>query len=179
MKIALRRVALRASVAGTATGVLVGLGGGQVQQLVSLGCPCPRTVSVAVALIAIDESPPPFGVADSRLYLDSPADMKKQLDLLKDAGAITVRVAVPWLFIQPSSPAAYDWSQMVMLAQEDGMSVIATITGNPGWDGVRGSDNPNDDALATFASAVATRYRGRIDAYEVWNEPNTGMRPRR
>ena len=31
-------------------------------------------------------------------------------------------------------------------------------------------NNPQD--LADFFSALATRYQGRIRAYEVWNEPN-------
>ena len=32
--------------------------------------------------------------------------------------------------------------------------------------------HPDPDDFAEFASAVATRYSGKISAYELWNEPN-------
>jgi beta-glucosidase/6-phospho-beta-glucosidase/beta-galactosidase len=31
------------------------------------------------------------------------------------------------------------------------------------------------DYWRTFVRAVATRYKGQIEAYEIWNEPNLKM----
>ncbi len=175
MSPSLRRAALRTAVTGTALGLIAGVVAAQVPERYSLYTTTPRTVAVKVSLAAIVESPTTVGVADSALYFNNAADMKKQLDLLKNAGVTSVRVAVPWVFIQPTSPDVYDWTQMdqmVNLAKENGFSIVATINANPVWDGIPGSGNPNDAAYAKFASTVATRYQGKIDAYEVWNEPN-------
>jgi len=61
-------------------------------------------------------------------------------------------------------------------------SILLTLTGAPDW--ARPSATPfvlslpqygppdNLADFATFASAVATRYKGQIAAYEVWSEPN-------
>ena len=136
----------------------------------------PRQVSVEVSLVAaVVEKPSTIGVADSTLYTLSGDDLERQLSLLKDAGVTDLRIAVPWVYIQAGGPDSYDWSKMdavVNTAHDMGFTVTATLTGNPAWDGVPIAGAPDPDAYATFAGATAERYRGKISAYEVWNEPN-------
>ena len=136
----------------------------------------PRTVTVDVSLVAaVVESPTTIGVADSSLYSLSAQDLDKQLQLLKDAGVTDLRIAVPWVYIQPTSSTTYDWSKMdavVNTASEMGFSITASVTGNPAWDGVPIAGAPNPQAYANFVGETATRYQGKISAYEVWNEPN-------
>lgn len=136
----------------------------------------PRTVTVEVSLVsAIVELPSTIGISDSNLYNLSATDLERQLTLLRDAGVTDLRVGVPWIYVQPTAQT-YDWSKMDALvdtANEMGFSITASITGNTVWSGgapLAGAPNP--EAYAAFAGATAERYKGKISAYEVWNEPN-------
>ena len=58
-----------------------------------------------------------------------------------------------------------------------GLKVVARVDNQPQWasttvtwPGTSPPDNPRD--WTDFLTALATRYRGRIHAYEIWNEPN-------
>ncbi|MBA2794885.1 MAG: hypothetical protein H0U32_12960, partial [Thermoleophilaceae bacterium] len=78
----------------------------------------------------------------------------------------------------------YDWSngdRLMRLANANGLRVLATITGpNPHFATrspsrcrrVPCTTNPNPADFGKFAAAVAKRYRGQIDYYSIWNEPN-------
>lgn len=139
----------------------------------------PRVVTIEVSLVAaIVESPTTIGVAESTLYNLSAQDLDKQLQVLKDAGVTDLRIAVPWVYIQPTSSTEYDWSKMdavINAVSDAGFTVTASITGNPAWDGVPLAGAPNPEAYASFANATAERYAGKISAYEVWNEPNGAL----
>ncbi len=91
---------------------------------------------------------------------------------------------------RPSDPAAaeYDWSatdRLVEAAEQNGMQVMMTVTG-PGPFFTSASPRrcrrhpcthrPKPSEFAGFAAAVAKRYRGRVDYYSIWNEPNIGER---
>lgn len=85
----------------------------------------------------------------------------------------------------PDSPG-YQWfytDRLVRLARQNGMRVLMTITGpGPFWasDTPRrcGSRpcpwNPNVKTFGQFAEAVVKRYRGQVDWYSIYNEPNIG-----
>lgn len=139
----------------------------------------PRVVTIEVSLVAaIVESPTTIGVAESTLYNLSAQDLDKQLQVLKDAGVTDLRIAVPWVYIQPTSSTEYDWTKMDAVIDKlhaEGFSITASITGNPAWDGVPLAGAPNPSAYASFAGETAARYAGKISAYEVWNEPNGAL----
>lgn len=83
----------------------------------------------------------------------------------------------------PNSPE-YDWSAMdrlVGLANDNGLRILGTITGpgphfttrKPGkCRAVPCTKNPKPGDFGKFAAAVAKRYRGKIDYYSIYNEPN-------
>ena len=71
----------------------------------------------------------------------------------------------------------------VSLAQQHGTSILLPLGGSPTWasarPGVPSNYQPgftaepaNLDDWGTFVRAVVSRYKGRIQAYEIWNEPN-------
>lgn len=138
----------------------------------------PRIVSTAIELAASvtsDGSSQTVGVADAYLYSLDQTDLVAQLNEIRSLGVTDLRIVVPWIYIQPTSAAAYDWSKMdnvVNTARSMGFSMTASITMNPPWDGTPLVGAPNPNAYATFASAVAQRYGSSIGAYEIWNEPN-------
>ncbi len=60
-------------------------------------------------------------------------------------------------------------------ANHDGIDLVVRIDHQPEWTGGGFPTNgPPDNMqdLNDFLSAMATRYKGRIRAYEIWNEPN-------
>ncbi|CAN3132514.1 cellulase family glycosylhydrolase (plasmid) [Mycobacterium sp. smrl_JER01] len=115
-----------------------------------------------------------FGVADSHLYNLDPDDLAARLTELRGLGVSDLRIAVPWVYIEPAA-GTYDWSKMdalVSTAREMGFTLTGAVTATPTWAGFPLAGAPNPDTYAGFAGAVAARYGSQIASYEVWNEPN-------
>lgn len=56
-----------------------------------------------------------------------------------------------------------------------GVNILLNVTGAPDWARPIGNESgpPSDlTTFGTFISALATRYVGRVQAYEIWSEPN-------
>ena len=94
-----------------------------------------------------------------------------------------------WLNIEPAQ-GQWDFSRLdafVAKAQAHGTKhILLTLGGTPTWAAKQvrptdaawlgaGSASPPKDWAdwAEFVGKVAQRYKGRIDAYEIWNEPNS------
>lgn len=129
---------------------------------------------------SINPSSATLGFADSDLYGMSPEDMNRTLDLMRQTGVSTVRILMPWAFIQPA-PDRWDWGvadTLVNAAKAHGLDVLAVLNSTPAWaappSALPYSAGPNSSAAyGDFAAMVAGRYRGRISDYEVWNEENS------
>ena len=119
------------------------------------------------------------------------AKRARQLQLIRDAGFGWIRQPFPWydLEIQAkgdfidrrNNPAKSAWDKydnIVALAEQYGLSLIARLEAPPEWAHQGYADlgtlgPPADFAdYADYVAAVAQRYRGRIRAYQLWNEPN-------
>lgn len=170
---------LRAKIAAATAGVLVfsTFAGSAAQEQRNIALPSTNHVVHQLDIELLTETsdaPTSIGVADSNLYNLSQADLVDRLNQMKSLGVTDLRVAVPWVYIQPTS-TSYDWTKMdnvVDTATSMGFSITGAITGNPVWGGTPIAGAPDPTAYANFASAVATRYATKIGAYEIWNEPN-------
>jgi beta-glucosidase len=99
-------------------------------------------------------------------------------DLLRAAntGATVLRYGFPWYSVNPQ-PGVFDWSWadevVAYLVDDVKMRVILDLVhyGTPAWLDGSFVDPGFPAALADYAQAVATRYRGAIDAYTPLNEP--------
>jgi hypothetical protein len=128
---------------------------------------------------SINTSASTVGFADSDLYGMSPEDVNHSLDLMTAAGVRNVRVMMPWAGMEPN-PGQYDWGQVDMIvdaANARGISVLGTLVSSPGWavePGLLAVSSPPAQAstYGDFAGAAAAHFRGRVGAYEIWNEPN-------
>lgn len=133
-----------------------------------------------VETASINTSGSTVGFADSDLWGMSPDDVNRTLDLMTATGVRTVRVMLPWAGLEPN-PGQYDWGKadlIVDAANARGMSVLGTLVSSPGW-----AVNPGNPAISSppasaatygeFAGAAAAHFRGRVAAYEIWNEPNS------
>lgn len=83
-----------------------------------------------------------------------------------------------WANVQPTSGGALVWGPLdacVNAYRAKGAYLIYTFGNVPGWangSGTRDIPPTGTTTISAFATAVATRYRGQIQAYECWNELN-------
>ncbi len=103
----------------------------------------------------------------------------RDLNLIKDAGFGWVKQSFPWREMEGTGKGQYDWSvsdRVVQMAHDRfGLGILARVDSQPNWarQGCSMQGPPtNAQDYADFLRAMATRYRGKIRAYEVWNEPN-------
>ncbi|MEE9322693.1 MAG: hypothetical protein V3U76_19785 [Granulosicoccus sp.] len=90
-----------------------------------------------------------------------------------------------WTVANPA-PGVYDWSgidQHVERAESGNMDVVYSLGCTPTWATANSSspgaspyapgcaDMPDEQAWRNWLSAVGTRYKGRIQHWEIWNEP--------
>ena len=103
------------------------------------------------------------------------------LDKLASAGVGWVRMDVSWAGMEDRGKGARnDWyigmvDFCVDEARKRGMQVLVTLWLTPGWaNGGRGERTPPANAAdyADFAAWAASHWRGRVAAWEVWNEPD-------
>jgi hypothetical protein len=106
---------------------------------------------------------------------------RRDLQLVADAGFGWVKQNVGWRDVEGAVKGSYDWyftDRIVEDAEGLGLNVLFRLDSEPVWAvPVKGtfSDNgppadPQD--FGDFCHALAERYRGRVQAYQVWNEPN-------
>jgi hypothetical protein len=123
-----------------------------------------------------------FGIADPTLIGEAKSIQSSQLAAIRSAGITSVRVDADWSWVQPTSPANFDWTQLDQEIDEiraAGMSVDIIIDGCPRWatspkDAKYSSPQPASAMLyATWAADVAARYAPKgVHYFEIWNEPN-------
>ncbi|MCL7451563.1 MAG: cellulase family glycosylhydrolase [Anaerolineae bacterium] len=137
-------------------------------------------------------SPPPSGPVEMKspgyamqaFLWWRPEVAQRDLELIRDAGFGWVKQVFAWREIEGTGKGQYDWSvsdRIVEQAESVGLHVIARLDSDPTW--ASGQAYPNTDNIimtppedyqdfADFCYALASRYKGRIAAYQLWNEPN-------
>jgi LysM repeat protein len=105
----------------------------------------------------------------------------RDLGLIRDAGFTWVKQSFAWRDIEGAAKGHFDWSRadrIVYQVNEFGLDLIARVDRQPQWAGGGYPQNgpPNNyQDYADFLHAMASRYKGRIRAYQVWNEPNLNV----
>jgi hypothetical protein len=98
--------------------------------------------------------------------------------LVNDLGFEWAKGYVNWATVEPE-PGQFRWidpDNVVKAFGDQQVKILLRVHGTPPW------ARPDDTALsyppnkmsdfANFITALATRYQGRVAAYEIWNEPN-------
>jgi hypothetical protein len=109
-------------------------------------------------------------------------DRDRALDHAVALGATRIRVNVLWERVRVSggaTTARYDFSAIDALqeaAAERGIDLQLTITGPaPSWATRNhrvGNIAPDPKKYGAFVRTVVTHFKGRVDRYSIWNEPN-------
>lgn len=105
----------------------------------------------------------------------------RDLKLAKDAGFHWIKQMFQWDFIEGKGKGQFEWNEpdrIVNLVQKHGLKIIARLDVAPKW--ARGPQGDmslhgpptNMQDYGDYVGAVAARYKGKIQAYQIWNEPN-------
>lgn len=146
------------------------------------------SVGLGVGAIGSWADPPPepgrpaFGVQYHGLWSGWEDDERAEvLDKVADSGATWVRMDVGWINLQHDrGDQVAGWyldrmNQWVDAARERDLEVLVTLWATPGWaNGGAAREEPPDDPAdyGRMAEELAEEFRGRVSAWEVWNEPN-------
>jgi hypothetical protein len=131
------------------------------------------SVPTAVPGMGHGMTSPDYGIQAFLWWRPEVAD--RDLELIKDAGFRWVKQYFSWQDIEGGGKGQFDWSQadrVVEEAEKYGLKLIVRVSQDPDRPFWAGQPPENTGHFADFLAAMASRYRGRIQAYQIWNEPN-------
>jgi hypothetical protein len=152
--------------------------------------PTPSPAAAAATRPGVSPIPSPSPLADAKVASIDPsihvflwgnaATTARDLQLARDAGFHWVKQRFEWRNIEGKAKGQFEWNEpdrILDAISQSGLKVIARVDNQPQWasssitwPGSGPPDNPSD--WTDYLTALATRYKGRIQAYEIWNEPN-------
>lgn len=135
--------------------------------------PLVRRFLPLIGLLAALLAPTTASAAEAGLNIaGGSAASAADVDVLSDTGAKWAR---HFLFWDDIDNAGLDqFGQVIDLEGQRGIKTLLVVAGKPDPDGVH-SPPANPQAFADFMGMVAAKYRGRVEAYEVWNEADEGL----
>lgn len=120
---------------------------------------------------------PALAFQDDALLKADPATLARALDQMKAAGGRNLRVNAIWGQLRKGN--TYDWAAIDRLVNEAGSRGLApqiTVVGTPRYmttgDQRLSWRSANPGLAGAFARDVATHFKGRVNRYSAWNEPN-------
>ncbi len=112
-----------------------------------------------------------------------PETADRDLGLIREMGFGWVKQSFSWRDIEGAKKGTFNWEnadRAVYLSNAKGVDILARMDNAPDWS-APGCFNTqkkqmgpakNTQDWVDFLRTFATRYKGRIRAYEIWNEPN-------
>lgn len=150
---------------------------------------CHRLTLSVVAALACSATlaSPVASAAEKGLSVDltwaiSDADKSRTQAAVADLGARWVRLTINWKDAEPTAKGSYnawwlaEYDKALSAALAAGARPIVVISGTPGWaNGGRADNVPptRSSDYADFLRFITARLGDRVDAWQIWNEPNT------
>ncbi|MCO6449949.1 MAG: hypothetical protein J5I90_04080 [Caldilineales bacterium] len=143
-----------------------------INKLLQRGTAAALVVMFVVSAHVVAQPVPPdlrFGIVESFV---NPA-------AASEAGAGFTRIVLYWDVIQPTGPD--DWmpanvpDPLIQAEVDAGREVTAILISTPAWASASGGDArsmPDMNHWRAFVGRMAAQYRGRIDHWIIWNEPD-------
>lgn len=124
---------------------------------------------------------PSYGVQAFLWWKEDTA--QRDVTLINEMGFGWVKQNFPWRDIEGIEKGAYDWYRpefIVNLAENAGLNLLVRLDHQPLWavsslpdEQITDNQPPVDyKDFGDYCGAVAAHFKGRIAAYQVWNEPN-------
>lgn len=135
------------------------------------------TASTPYALAAVSER---FGIASSHLACYGADVMDREFQAIEEIKAGWLRCTFAWHDLEWQGNDLWNLAsadRAVEEADSRGIQVLGILGGCPAWanGGKEPAYPPTPENLvhwADYVRTVATRYRGRVSAWEIWNEEN-------
>ena len=104
-------------------------------------------------------------------------DRRSIVDRTLAAGFGWLKQQVEWRQTEPIEKGGFDWRELdkvVAAVNRAGLRILLSVVQAPDWALGDRSYGPPGDPLnfEDFMRAISSRYRGRVHAYELWNEAN-------
>jgi polysaccharide biosynthesis protein PslG len=144
-------------------------------------------VAIAAALAVTVLPSTAFGAAkgiETEITWGVPSSVQNQdASSMRDLGVGWTRLTLSWASAEPSKKGSLDstylnqFSAALSLARGTGAHVIVDVYQAPQWaSGSTDKDAPPQSAkdYQDFIWQMAYRFKGQVDAYEIWNEENLG-----
>jgi hypothetical protein len=119
-----------------------------------------------------------YGMQAFVWWSDDPI-VERDVRLVADAGFGWLKQSVGWRDVEKFEgldPEDWDWflaDRVVTYAEKYGLDLLLRLDHQPLWAGAYHHGPPaNLEDYGRFCREMAARYRGRVRAYQVWNEPN-------
>jgi hypothetical protein len=128
--------------------------------------------------------PPPGGSVQAAfaygIQADPSADPAEIIDHLRSLGITWVKFQVSWEETEPQPGTLNwgEWDRLIVTYRKARFNILLSIVKSPDWARPANTDfsqegppaDPN--TYATFVGELAQRYKGGVQAIEVWNEQN-------
>ena len=101
-------------------------------------------------------------------------NMDRTLGLVTGAGFTWARQWIAWESVEPSR-GSYNWEvldQVVAAAGRHNVKLLLVFPKAPAWAAPNHGIPADKETYGTFLGTVAQRYKGKVAAYEIWNEQN-------
>jgi len=115
----------------------------------------------------------PFGI--NTAFGPDSADLEGRLKAMQQAGIKWGRQDFTWKRIEKRK-GEYDWAgydRLVEQCRQHGLLLFGNLTYGPDFHDTRLAEGA--EAYAAFARAAAKHYAGKVDYWQIWNEPNLGL----
>ncbi len=139
--------------------------------------PVPATAAAETAAAETAAPAPAPVMATGITTFFTGQDTTLVIEQIQRLGMSWVKLDVMWRDLEPTA-GVYNFDELdavvAMLDQAD-LNILFTVWAAPGWTRSNAEESgPPDDfsAYAGFMRTLAERYQGRVQAYEIWNEPN-------
>ena len=96
--------------------------------------------------------------------------------LLEDSGAGWVRMQLDWNWLDADPELIRMYDDAVDMARASGARVLLIASQTPSWaSGSTIAESPPLDpgTYGDWLRTMVAHFKGRVDAYEIWNEPDT------
>ena len=106
----------------------------------------------------------------------SNVDKERTGQLLSEAGTQWVRMQLDWNWLDEDPSLLADYDRAVDVARRAGANVLLIASQSPSWaSGSTKAEAPPQDPedYAAWLGSLVEHFRGRVSAYEIWNEPDT------
>src|SRR4051794_4729694 len=141
--------------------------------------PLPNVAKPTVNLVQ-DKRVAPVSAAAHVFMWGHREEADRDLKLAKEAGFTWVKQRFEWRNIEKFKKGDYQWFEpdiTVDRINKAGLGIIARLDNQPDWvrkDKIFPASGPPDNIedWKDFIQDFAERYKGKIQIYEIWNEPN-------